>query len=257
MKQARDFEDLEHLIEHLKAKPDILAIAQYGSRDYSDMSPGGDFDVNLVVKDTVPTRICGMHFHVKQVPVDCGIIKVGDLEKREVPSDFHCTLIDSQILFDRTGMVTELLSDARKNWKLKIKLMSESELAFERFIKQHVVDKFEGREYEDEVYTSIFLCGNIFWLLEDYMKLQKLNPYDFKGALSFMRTHSLDTYKLFERFINSADLAEKIYITKALNEAVFAEAGGAWKPDEVLFHYANFDDTYSDAEKQTALELIF
>ena len=47
-------------------------------------------------------------------------------------------------------------------------------MSFSRFITQHVVDKFENRLYENEVYTRIFLSENIFTLLETYMKINEL-----------------------------------------------------------------------------------
>ena len=48
MDQLLDFDTLEAFINHLKSKKDIIGIVQYGSRDYTNMSPGGDYDLNKV-----------------------------------------------------------------------------------------------------------------------------------------------------------------------------------------------------------------
>jgi len=257
MQQKKDFSTIEEFIKHLKSKPEIVGIVQYGGRDYRDMSLGGDYDLNVVLDSDIKTKIAGLHFHINSIPVDCGLISLNDLRQDIPPSDFHCIMLNANILHDPTGIIQELILKIKGKWKLNISPFKESEIAFERFIKQHIVDKFEHRAYEDEVYSRIFLSGNIFFLLEDYMKINQLNPYDFKGALQIMRANDPEVYQLFTSFVKTSDLSKQIEVTKQLNHAVLAKIGGPWQKNEIVFHYKDSDDQFSDTEKQQIENLIF
>lgn len=257
MIQTTDFESLEDFIDHLKTKPEIIGILQYGSRNYKDMSVGGDFDLNIIVNSKVDTPIVGLHFHINKIPVDCGVIKADDLLEEIAPSDYHCVLISSKILYDPNDFLKARLPIIKKNWKLNIEHMSEGDIAFERFIRQHIVDKFLHREYHNELYTKVFLSGSIFWLLDLFIKIEQLNPYDFKGALSRMEKDYPKMYALFDAFESTQDLKEKMAIINKLNHTVLNKIGGPWKSDEILFHYADSNDTYSEEEKKSIIDLIF
>ena len=257
MKQLLDFDTLEAFINHLKLKEDIIGIVQYGSRDYTNMSPGGDYDLNIIIDEDVETQIAGLHLHINSIPVDCGIISVKDLYYDESPSDFHSLLARSKVLFDRNGLLSKQLIKIKEKWKLNIKPIQEGELSFSRFITQHVVDKFENRLYENEVYTRIFLSENVFTLLETYMKINELDPYNYKNALEIMKNQDNDTYILFEEYVKNHDLNRLLSITKELNSKVFSKYGGSWKKEEVIFHYKNPSDVLSDQDKRNIIELIF
>jgi len=257
MKQLLDFHNIEEFICHLKSKNEIIGIVQYGNRDYKNMDPGGDYDLNLILDKQFQTPIGGLHFHVNSIPVDCGIISINDLFMDSSPSDFHSILIESTVLHDPTGVITKQLNKIKQQWKLNIIPIKEGEVEFERFIKQHVIDKFENRLFENEVYTRIFLSGNIFSLLEDYMKINKLNPYDFKNALKTMKEIDSTTYELFEEFVSTHDLQKQLYITKQINNEVLYKIGGVWKNDEVVFHYKDFSDSINDEDKQKIVQLVF
>jgi len=257
MKQLLDFTNLEEFISHLKSKDEIIGIVQYGNRDYKNMCPGGDYDLNLILDKQFQTPIGGLHFHINSIPVDCGIISINDLYMDSSPSDFHSILIKSLVLHDPTGEISKQLNKIKSIWKFNIIPIKEGEIEFERFIKQHVVDKFENRLFENEVYTRIFLSGNIFSLLEDYMKINKLDPYDFKTALKSMEETDNKTYKLFEDFVSTHDLHKQMFITKQLNNEVLHKIGGTWKNDEAVFHYKNFSDSINDEDKQKIIQLVF
>lgn len=257
MDQLLDFDTLEAFINHLKSKKDIIGIVQYGSRDYTNMSPGGDYDLNIIIDKNIETQIAGLHLHINSIPVDCGIISVNDLFYNDSPSDFHSLLAKSKVLFDRDGLLSAQLTQIKDKWKLNIKPIQEGELSFSRFITQHVVDKFEKRLFENEVYTRIFLSENVFTLLETYIKINGLNPYNYKIALEIMERQDNDTYILFEEYVKNHDLNRLLSITKELNSKVFSKYGGSWKNDEVIFHYKNTSDVLSDQDKQNIIDLIF
>lgn len=257
MKQILDFGTLEAFITHLQTKNDIIGIVQYGSRDYTNMSPGGDYDLNIIIDGNIKTQIAGLHLHINSIPVDCGIISVNDLYQDESPSDFHSLLAKSKVLFDRNGLLSKQLIKIKKNWKLNITPIQEGELSFSRFITQHVVDKFENRLFDNEVYSRIFLGENIFTLLESYMKINELDPYNYKKALEIMKKQDNDTYILFEEYAKNHDLNKLLSITKELNNKVFSKYGGSWKNEEIIFHYRNPSDVLSDQDKQNIINLVF
>ncbi|MEO0468908.1 MAG: hypothetical protein AAF206_04745, partial [Bacteroidota bacterium] len=257
MQQATDFSSIEAFVLHLQQKPEILGILQYGRRDYRDMGAGGDFDLNVIVKDDIQSPLVGLHFHIQDIPVDCGIMRMADLREDHVPSDYHTVLTQSEILYDETGEIGARMAHIRQHWQLTPAHMQEGEIAFERFIRQHIVDKFQGRAHEDPVYAQLFLSGNVFYLLEAWMKIAQWNPYDFRGALLQMKQQQPETYQLFARFLESQDLDEKITLTEKLNQAVLAKIGGPWQKGEVVFHYGAEQGEVDEAEKDFLLDLIF
>lgn len=257
MIQPRDFETLKTFIDHLASKSAIIGILEYGRRSYQDMSGGGDYDLNIIVDSSVESEISGLHFHINGIPVDCGIIKRDDLYLKSSPSDYHYVLLESRVLYDAKGNIGKRLLEIKEEWTWEIASMSEGEIAFERFIKQHIIDKFDKRLYENELYTRLFLSGNIFWLLEDYLKIEGLNPYDFKGGLGYMKEQHPEVYNLFEAFEKTSVLEEKLSITKRLNKEVLKKIGGPWRKNEILFHYADHSQGYSDEAKSYVVNLVF
>ena len=127
--QPRDYDTLEAFIEQLKTKPGIVGILEYGRRRYQDMGPGGDYDLNIIIDASVQSKISGLHFHINQIPVDCGIIKIGDLYLKSSPSDYHYILLESRALYDATGDITKRLLEIREEWIWEIEPMSEGEVA--------------------------------------------------------------------------------------------------------------------------------
>jgi hypothetical protein len=89
------------------------------------------------------------------------------------------------------------------------------------------------------------------------MKINKLDPYNYKNALEIMKNQDNDTYILFEEYVNNHDLNRLLSITKKLNSKVFSKYGGSWKKEEVIFHYKNPTDVLSDQDKRNIIELIF
>lgn len=257
MKQPTTFPTIEAFIEHLKARPDIVGILQYGNRDYRDMSPGGDFDLNVILREGLTAPVAGIHLHAGGIPVDCGLMALADLRQERPPSDYHCVLVESVVLYDRTGDVADALEHIRGTWRMHIPPITEARTAFERFVTQHVIDKLEHRLYDDEVYSRVLLSGNIFWLLENYIMLHRLNPYGFREALAHMRDTHPQTYALFRSCVDTHDLAEQLVATKKLSEAVLRPVGGRWKEDELLFHYADMQAEYTDDMRSRAVDLLF
>lgn len=255
--QPRDYSTIEDFIEQLKYRPEILGILQYGNRDYLDMTPGGDYDLIVIVDQVVSTNVDGLHFHINHIPVDCGLIAKEDLHADAPPSDFHCLAAGAKILYDASGEIAKRMPELKKTWGLEVPKMKEGEIAFERFIRQHIIDKFKGRGHEDETYTRIFLSGNVFSLLESYMQIEQLNPYDFKGALRYMKANDLPTYQCFAAFEKTYDLQEKIKITEELNQLVLRKIGGPWQKGEVVFHYREAAHEVPDAERNLVIDLIF
>lgn len=257
MTQAKEFTTIIDFIDHLKSKPSIIGILQYGNRDYVNMELGGDYDVNVIIDPAYESNVSGLHFYINQIPVDCGIINKEDLYEETAPSDFHCVLLDSKILYDATGEISPRIAEIKSLWKLDISRPTEGEIAFDRFIRQHILDKFEHRLYENEVYTRVFLSGNIFYLLESYMKIEGLNPYNFKGALEKMKEEEMETYQLFQAFEKTQDLQEKFTLTQRLTQAVLRKVGGPWKKGEIIFHYADDSQKCTEQEKDYVVDLIF
>lgn len=68
------FEDIESFIEYLKENGEIIGIVEYGGRTYREMSLGEDYDLTAIFDKPVSKNFIGVHFHIKDIPIDCMIM---------------------------------------------------------------------------------------------------------------------------------------------------------------------------------------
>ena len=147
------FETINDLIQHLKRNPNVYALVRYGGRRVNDDSPGGDFDLYVII-DKIETPIESIHFHLSRIPVDLNIRKLDDLLLAESVSFIDMVLPAGEILFDRNGEVTKLLPQLQNRWNPRTSTISNSQIDWERFSQKHVLDKLRFRLHEDIVFST-------------------------------------------------------------------------------------------------------
>ena len=109
------FEDLQHLVTCLKTSSRVLGIVRYGSRRVDDASPGGDFDLFVIV-DERPSDLEGIHFYVGDIPVDLNLRTLADLRRDAPLMPFDRALAKGEMLHDRDGTLTAEVNAAVERW---------------------------------------------------------------------------------------------------------------------------------------------
>ena len=227
------FQSLVELVARLKACPSVLGIARYGSRRAEDMSPGGDFDLFVLVKQC-PEDVESLHFYVGDIPVDLNVRTLEHLRSPKPLTAFDFVLTDAEILYDDAGALSKELSALGKRWKQTPAEVTEHETQMNRFCQQHVLDKVRGRTEAEPLLCQLLLATNIYWLVQTYFRIRRIPYPGEKDALERLESTEPEIYKGVRRFYSSNDLNEKLEVSERLTDLVLASVGGPWRKGELV-----------------------
>ncbi|WP_207753087.1 hypothetical protein [Clostridium yunnanense] len=107
------FENIEGFIEHLKKNENIIGIVEYGGRTYKDMSIGGDYDLTVIFDKPVSKNFSGVHFRIKDIPVDCMLLSKEDFMSDMPLDEFMLVHLNCKILYDKDNTISELIKRAK------------------------------------------------------------------------------------------------------------------------------------------------
>jgi hypothetical protein len=226
-------QNLQDLVEHLRANPDVIGLVRYGRRRPDDMAPGGDFDL-FVFLEASPEDVESIHFCVKGVPVDLNLRCLDDLKKGEPLTEIDWCVKTGEILHDPTGRLKKAISEVPDRWGRPDEHLTEHDVAFSRFSHQHAIDKVTGRLDEDPLFCEYLLGVNIFWLVQTYFHIRRLDHPGDRHALPWLRKHDPPVFEQIEGFYGAHNLSEKLKITERLTELVLEPIGGPWREDELI-----------------------
>jgi len=250
-----NFSSLESMIEHLKGKPYVRGLLEYGSRHFTDMSPGGDYDIFVITDNDHQTVASGISFYVNTIPVDCGFRCCEDLDRLQPPTCFDVVLINARRIYDREGDMASIQERLRARWGSKEE-HRPGDIQFDRFAFRHVLDKVRHRITLDPQYAAFMLHSNLLWMMEAYISYNSLPTGDFKHAWEYMHRHQPDWYSLLTEFHKECSLMRKYEITEQLCEGLMERFGGLWGADEVFFHLRDPGRLLTDGEKQHVLSMV-
>jgi len=226
-------QNLEDLITTLRASPEVLGIALYGSRRPDDLTPGGDFDLFVIVKER-PPDLESIHFYWGGIPVDLNLRTIDDLQANQPLTDFDHALTDAELLYDGTGELRDELSALMRRWSDSKPVLTENVINMTRFGHRHVLDKVRGRIDQEPVLCEFLLTTNIYWLVRTYYRVRHIQYPGEKDALEHLQSEELDLYANIQYFYATRDLEEKLDISKRLTEAILSPIGGPWREGELL-----------------------
>jgi len=227
------FRDLQELVERLRAHPDVVGLVRYGSRELSDLSPGGDFDLFVFLTDR-PADVESLHFHVAGIPVDLNIRTLEDLQRREPLTNIDVALTHGQILHDPTSGLKSAIDTLPDRWGMEPRPLAESDIIMNRFCQTHALDKVRGRITDNPLLCEFLLSANIYWLVAACLRLREVPYPGEKHALLWLETNEPEIHQHIQAFFNETDLAEKLAIQERLTELVLAPVGGPWRKGEIL-----------------------
>lgn len=217
---------VEELIIRLQQHPEVLAIANYGSRQVGKPGPG---DIDLVVVVARKVRVESIHFFVGDTPVDLNLRSLSQLTAACPVSSIDHAFADAKVIYDPDGILQEANYSIR-SWQKAPSV----DVEFERFSKGHLLFKVKDRLDQNPLLCELLLGANVHWLLTAYFALRKLPFPGEKRALEYLREKEQAIHDLLEEFFREKDVHRKYQISKRLTEFVCAPVGGPWRQDEVL-----------------------
>ena len=232
------FQNLEDLVVQLESNPRVVGIVRYGSRRHTNLSPGGDFDLFVFVKKR-PPGIESIHFYIADIPVDLNIRDFDDIRQSKPLTNIDIALVDAEILYDKTGALSQELASLNERWKQGSCNLTEHEVSWHRFCQQHVLDKVRGRVADEPLLCEFLLATNIYWLVQAYFNIRCILYPGEKDALRLFESKEPQMYAEIQCFYASNDLNEKLEISERLTELILTPIGGPWRKGEFIVFGTN------------------
>jgi hypothetical protein len=220
----------------------VIGIARYGGRAADDTSPGGDFDIFVIVRDR-PDDLESVHFHCGGIPVDMNLRTLADLSRDEPLTEIDYTIATAEIIHDPTGRIAALREDMARRWEPAPTRLTDHEISMNRFCQRHALDKVRHRLNADPLLSDLLLATNVYWLILTYFRVRSIAYPGEMPALSYIREAEPEMCALVQAFYASSDRGEKLRVSEELTEIVLKPIGGQWREGETISF-----GTHTDAE---------
>ena len=253
--ETMNFKTTGEFIEHIKLKSEIMGIMEYGSRKCNDMTLGGDYDISIIHQTRPSENFNGIHFRIGGIPVDCMILAIGEFETEQPSSSMLLAHLDSTILFDRNGKVSEALRHCSQVWKA-IRDIEDWEIAFYRFFFKHTLDKIGNRLFEDPLFSSYSISLAATIIIEAFERLNHLGPGKPRNVFKNIREGNPSLYEEISKLFSPGQLRDQLAWLKNAAEYVLADYGGCWKDEEQLFHL-KYGGKRDEAEQKGYIDYLF
>lgn len=224
---------LTELVDLLTRHPDVIGLLEYGSSHFADARVDGDYDL-IVVLDGDGAVVEGLHFFVKGTPVDLNIRTLQQIQDMDERVDFDAVVLESRVLHDRTGAVSQALRDLKKRCQPHPPVLSEHEIAVIRHGHRHILDKVACRLETMPVFCRHMLHAGCYWLVQNYFRVRNLRFRGEKHALAHIEEKEPALYERIAAFYDTHDLDRQVELLRDLTDLVLEPIGGAWQDDEVL-----------------------
>lgn len=244
------FDNIESFIEHLKKNENIIGIVEYGGRTCTDMSPGGDYDLTVIFDKPVSTNFAGVHFHIKDIPIDCMLLSKQDFMLDSPLNEFLLVHLNCNILYDKDNITADLLKRIQTTWSTPIEL-SDFEKTLFRFTFRHVLDKLKHRLHHNELYTRYFIYSSFDWFLSCYARIKGWEVGKPKLHLKLIQKHEPILFQIVSNLYSENSLEVQFELLSQCANYMLEAIGGLWNENEVLFHL--LPDGENDEDEQNRL----
>lgn len=256
MEYANKFATFDDFVDSLRKNKIILGVLLCGSNKLKTskiLCNGGDIDLTIITESTICDDIGGIHFYIENTPLDCMIRSIDYFDNPICPNIYDLMHLDSVIIYDRDGRISEALEKIKRNWCYKDKL-SKREINKIRFRLTHFLNKLNGRVSES-IHCEIVLDNAFKVALSSYARIHKLLPGKIKLHLEFMSENDPILYNLFNEFFLEKKIEKRYFLLKDIIEMILEDYGGIWKKNEILFHLNS--DNVTEEDEKSILNILF
>jgi len=251
----RSFDSIESFIEHIKQNENVVGIVEYGGRVYTDMSAGGDYDLTIIFDQPISKNFIGIHFHIKDIPVDCMLLSREDFMSKAILNEFLLVHLNCKILYDKNDITADLLKRIQITWSIP-KELSEFERILFRFTFKHILDKLKHRLHDNELYTKYFIYSQFDWFLSCYARIKGWEAGKPKLHLSLIKNQEPSLFNIVSSLYSENCLEVQFELLKQCATYMLDSIGGLWNENEILFHLLP-DGKNDEDEQNEILEILF
>lgn len=248
------FDNIEGFIEHLKKNENIIGIVEYGGRTYTDMSVGGDYDLTVIFDEPVSTNFNGVHFHIKDIPIDCMLLSKQNFMSGMPLNEFLLVHLNCKILYDKDNITSSLLKGIKTDWSIPT-VLSDFERMLFRFTFRHVLDKLKHRLHDNELYTKYFIYSSMDWFLSCYASIKGWEIGKPKLYLTLIENQEPILFDIISNLYSENSLEVQFQLLSQCANYMLDSVGGLWKEDEVLFHLLP-EGKNNDYEQDRLLKIL-
>lgn len=244
------FDSIESFIEYLKKNENIIGIVEYGGRTYTDMSIGGDYDLTVIFDKPISTNFAGVHFYIKDIPIDCMLLSKQDFMSDTVLNEFLLVHLNCKILYDKDNITTGILKRIQTTWSTPTELSDFEKMLF-RFTFRHVLDKLKYRLHDNEIYTKYFIYSSVDWFLSCYARIKGSEVGKPKLHLKLIQNHEPKLFHIISNLYSENCLEVQFELLSQCANYMLDAIGGLWNENEILFHL--LPDGKNDEHEQNRL----
>ncbi|GKU25147.1 hypothetical protein [Clostridium folliculivorans] len=248
------FDNIESFIENLKKNENIIGIVEYGGRTYKDMATGGDYDLTVIFDKPVSKNFSGVHFRIKDIPVDCMLLSKEDFMADMPIDEFMLVHLNCKILYDKDNIISELLKSVQTKWTVPRELSDFEKMLF-RFSFRHVLDKLEHRLHDNEIYAKYFIYSSMDWFLSCYARIKGWEVGKPKLHLKFIERQEPRLFDIISNLYSENCLEKQFELISQCAEYMLDSIGGLWKEKEIIFHLLP-DGENDEVEQNEFLDIL-
>lgn len=248
------FDSIESFIEHMKQNENVIGIVEYGGRVYTDMSVGGDYDLTVIFDKPISKNFSGVHFYIKDIPVDCMILSKEDFMSEVVLNEFLLVHLNCKILYDKNNITADILKKIQITWSTPTELSDFEKMLF-RFTFKHILDKLKHRLHDNELYTRYFIYSQFDWFLSCYARIKGWEVGKSKLHLKLIENHEPNLFHIISNLYSENCLEVQFELLEQCANYMLSSIGGLWKENEVLFHLLP-DGENDEIEQKRFLEVL-
>jgi hypothetical protein len=252
--REKSFDNIEGFIEYLKRNENIIGIVEYGGRTYKDMAVGGDYDLTVIFDKPVSKNFSGVHFRIKDIPVDCMLLSKEDFASDMPLDEFMLVHLNCKILYDKDNTISDLLKSVQTIWAVPRELSDFEKMLF-RFSFRHVLDKLKHRLYDNELYTKYFIYSSMDWFLSCYARIKGWEIGKPKLHLKLIEDEEPRLFDIISSLYSENSLDKQFELISKCADYMLQSIGGLWKEEEIIFHLLP-DGENDEAEQNEFLKIL-
>lgn len=236
---------LKEITTQLEANPAVDAAFLTGSFAQGTASSSSDIDLIVILKEN-DKNVRSVYAWIDGVFADifffdrASIAHVKSAEKiasasLDLEGSFVVWLAKSQILFDKTGDITNLKADPALIEKCGV-LENEKNSIAQRINYNRVANKryFLSNDSRYHEALQIRLLYSVSELIAGYLLLRGISWEGEKSAVAYLKETAPAFYNFFLNFLHSDDLNGKYQVYEAMCEKVFPLGYKWWTQEDII-----------------------
>lgn len=251
------YKSIREFIEKIKKNPNMIALISYGKIKI-DKDVEENVDI-CIIMNNFNLNIESVHFDIKGVPVSASLRAYNDLLKDKPLSQKDLLLLEGEVLFDKSGIISRMIAKSREKWDKKeenIKIYNRNEVELKRFYHKSIIDRIRNKLHDDEVYSKFLINKNLLELITTYLELNNKSYKCDRELMDYIANASPSIYGLIEEFYATSNVDKLFNVMIKVSDIVFKESLSNYKKDDFIVIARDNDSIVGDSEREEIKDLL-